>query len=62
MEVKDFLEKLDGAIHIKIIEFKGSAISYNVYRYNNAKKAIEKHDQSVIKSWTIENNVLVINI
>lgn len=62
MKVKDFLEKLDGVIHIKIIEFKGSAISYNVYRYNNTKKAIEKHDKSVIKSWTIENNVLEINI
>lgn len=58
MKVKDFLENFNGVNHIKIYD----RFSFQTRRYNNTRNAISDYGYFTVRSWTIEENVLVITI
>ena len=58
MKVKDFLENFNGMNHIKIFD----RYSFATHRYNSVGNAINDYGYFTVKSWTIEENVLVITI
>ena len=58
MKIKDFLENFNGTNHIKIYDRH----SFKTHRYNNSRNAINDYGYCSVRSWTIENNVLVITI
>lgn len=58
MKVKDFLENFNGVNHIKIYD----RFSFQTRRYNDVRNAISDYGYFTVRSWTIEENVLVITI
>ena len=58
MKIKDFLENFQGTNHIKIYDRH----DFSTHRYNNSKSAINEYGYSNVRSWDIEENVLVITI
>lgn len=58
MKVKDFLENFNGMNYIKIFDRH----SFATHRYNNVGNAIKDYGYFTVRSWTIEENVLVITI
>lgn len=57
MKVKDFLENFEGMNHIKIFD----RFSGQTKRYNDVKNAINDYGYFTVRSWTIDN-VLIITI
>lgn len=58
MKVKDFLEKYNGVNHIKIYD----RFNFQTRRYNDVRNAISDYGYFIVRSWTIEENVLIIRI
>ena len=58
MKVKDFLKDFNGTNHIKIFD----RFNLQTRRYNDVKNAISDYGYFIVRSWTIEENILVITI
>lgn len=58
MKVKDFLKDFNGTNHIKIFD----RFNFQTRRYNDVRNTISDYGYFVVRSWTIEENVLVITI
>ena len=58
MKIKDFLENFQGTNHIKIYDKH----DFSTHRYNDVNMAIKEYGYFSVRSWDIEENVLVITI
>lgn len=58
MKIKDFLENFNGVNHIKIYD----RFNFQTRRYNEVRNAISDYGYFIVRSWTIEENVLIIRI
>lgn len=58
MKIKDFLRNFRGKNHIKIYD----RYDFSTHRYNESQSAINEYGYYTVRSWTIEENVLVIII